>query len=130
MIFFPFAKLWIPGCDFFKILPTVALEENSNMFDLGLWLSERKMVTCTSMDLIIPIFWQELEPWVRKISHMQCLFTFFQQIFYVSSSTGLEIIEQVPDVEAVVIPVGGGGLIAGCSVALKTMKPNIRIIVS
>ena len=61
---------------------------------------------------------------------MQCLFTFFQQIFYVSSSTGLEIIEQVPDVEAVVIPVGGGGLIAGCSAALKTMKPNIRIIVS
>ena len=30
---------------------------------------------------------------------------------------GLEIIEQVPDVDAVVIPVGGGGLIAGCAVA-------------
>ena len=43
---------------------------------------------------------------------------------------GLEIIEQVPDVEAVVIPVGGGGLIAGCAVALKTMNPNIQIIVS
>ena len=42
---------------------------------------------------------------------------------------GLEIIEQVPDVEAVVIPVGGGGLIAGCAVALKTMNPNIQIIV-
>ena len=42
---------------------------------------------------------------------------------------GLEIIEQVPDVEAVVIPVGGGGLIAGCAVALKTMNPNIKIIV-
>merc|ERR1719361_2337277 len=45
-----------------------------------------------------------------------------------AGTMGLEIIEQVPDVEAVVIPVGGGGLIAGCSVALKTMKPNIRII--
>ena len=42
---------------------------------------------------------------------------------------GLEIIEQVPDVDAVVIPVGGGGLIAGCAVALKTMNPNIKIIV-
>merc|ERR1711936_904473 len=41
---------------------------------------------------------------------------------------GLEIIEQVPDVDAVVIPVGGGGLIAGCAVALKTMNPNIKII--
>merc|ERR1719384_1082906 len=45
-----------------------------------------------------------------------------------AGTMGLEIIEQVPDVEAVVIPVGGGGLIAGCSVALKTMKPNIKII--
>lgn len=43
---------------------------------------------------------------------------------------GLEILEQVPDVDAVVIPVGGGGLLAGCAVALKTMKPNVQIIVS
>lgn len=42
---------------------------------------------------------------------------------------GLEIIEQVPDVDAVIIPVGGGGLIAGCAVALKTMNPDIKIIV-
>ncbi len=43
---------------------------------------------------------------------------------------GLEILEQVPDVDAVVIPVGGGGLLAGCAKALKTMKPDVRIIVS
>ncbi len=42
---------------------------------------------------------------------------------------GLEILEQVPDLDAVVIPVGGGGLIAGCAVALKTMKPSVKIIV-
>merc|ERR1711953_125151 len=45
-----------------------------------------------------------------------------------AGTMGLEIIEQGPDVEAVVIPVGGGGLIAGCAVALKTMKPNIKVI--
>merc|ERR1719251_665704 len=45
-----------------------------------------------------------------------------------AGTMGLEIIEQVPDVEAVVIPVGGGGLISGCAVALKTMKPSIKII--
>merc|ERR1719210_2938447 len=45
-----------------------------------------------------------------------------------AGTMGLEIIEQVPDVEAVVIPVGGGGLISGCAVALKTMKPHIKII--
>ena len=43
---------------------------------------------------------------------------------------GLEICEQVPDVDAVIIPVGGGGLIAGCAVALKTMNPKIQVIVS
>nr|XP_022319368.1 uncharacterized protein LOC111122100 isoform X2 [Crassostrea virginica] len=41
---------------------------------------------------------------------------------------GLEIIEQVPDVDAVVIPVGGGGLIAGAALALKNLKPSVQII--
>lgn len=41
---------------------------------------------------------------------------------------GLEIIEQVPDVDAVVIPVGGGGLIAGAALAIKNLKPSVKII--
>ncbi|XP_012145060.2 L-threonine ammonia-lyase [Megachile rotundata] len=41
---------------------------------------------------------------------------------------GLEIIEQVSNIDAVVIPVGGGGLIAGVALALKTLHPNITII--
>ena len=43
---------------------------------------------------------------------------------------GLEIAEQVNDVDAVLVPVGGGGLIAGVALALKTLYPNILIIVS
>ena len=41
---------------------------------------------------------------------------------------GLEILEQVPDVEAVVIPVGGGGLLAGVALAIKTLRPEVQII--
>jgi threonine dehydratase len=41
---------------------------------------------------------------------------------------GLEILNQHPEVNTVIIPVGGGGLIAGVSCALKSLKPNIRII--
>jgi threonine dehydratase len=41
---------------------------------------------------------------------------------------GLELYEQNPDLEAVIVPVGGGGLIAGIAVALKTLKPKIRVI--
>lgn len=41
---------------------------------------------------------------------------------------GLEIYEQLPDVDAVVIPIGGGGLIAGVALTLKEMNPKIKII--
>ncbi|XP_046678956.1 L-threonine ammonia-lyase-like isoform X2 [Homalodisca vitripennis] len=41
---------------------------------------------------------------------------------------GLEIIEQVQDVDAVVIPIGGGGLIAGAALAIKSLRPNCKII--
>jgi threonine dehydratase len=39
----------------------------------------------------------------------------------------LEILEQVPDVEAIVVPVGGGGLIAGISLVVKARKPQVRV---
>ena len=40
---------------------------------------------------------------------------------------GLEILEQVPDVEAIVAPVGGGGLIAGVACAVKETNPHVRV---
>ncbi|MEE6469149.1 hypothetical protein FKM82_008520 [Ascaphus truei] len=40
---------------------------------------------------------------------------------------GLEVLQQVPDVEALVIPVGGGGMIAGIAVAVKALKPHVKI---
>lgn len=43
-------------------------------------------------------------------------------------TVGLELLEQVPDIEAIVVPVGGGGLIAGIATALKESNPNIRVI--
>lgn len=45
-------------------------------------------------------------------------------------TVGLEIIEQVPDVDAVLVPVGGGGLLAGVATAIKHLKPNVLIYVS
>lgn len=41
---------------------------------------------------------------------------------------GLELYEQNPDLDAVVIPVGGGGLISGVALVLKTLNPKIRVI--
>jgi threonine dehydratase len=41
---------------------------------------------------------------------------------------GLEIIEQVPELDAVLVPVGGAGLIAGVSLAVKTLRPQAKVI--
>ena len=41
---------------------------------------------------------------------------------------GLEIVEQIPDLEAVVIPVGGAGLLGGVSLAIKRLRPSIKIV--
>ena len=38
-----------------------------------------------------------------------------------------QIVEDVPDVDVVVVPVGGAGLIAGVSLAVKTLKPECRV---
>lgn len=43
-------------------------------------------------------------------------------------TAGLEILEDVPDVDAVIIPVGGGGLLAGIGLAIKSLKPSCRVI--
>jgi threonine dehydratase len=41
---------------------------------------------------------------------------------------GLEILEQVPDVDTILVPVGGGGLIAGICVAIKEVRPEVRVV--
>lgn len=41
---------------------------------------------------------------------------------------GMEILEDLPDIEAVVVPIGGGGLIAGVALALKSLKPQVKVI--
>jgi threonine dehydratase len=43
-------------------------------------------------------------------------------------TAGLEILEQCPDVAAVVVPVGGGGLLAGVAAAIKQSDPSVRVI--
>ncbi len=40
---------------------------------------------------------------------------------------GLEIIDQLPDVDVVIVPVGGGGLIAGVAYTLKSLKPDVKV---
>src|SRR5438067_8295050 len=41
---------------------------------------------------------------------------------------GLEILEDVPDVDTIVVPIGGGGLIAGIALAAKAKRPDVRVV--
>jgi threonine dehydratase len=44
------------------------------------------------------------------------------------ATVGIEIVEDVPDVAAVLVPIGGGGLIAGTAMAVKALRPEARVI--
>jgi threonine dehydratase len=50
------------------------------------------------------------------------------QVIAGQGTLGFEILEQVPDAEAVIIPVGGGGLLAGMATVFRELKPDLQII--
>lgn len=50
------------------------------------------------------------------------------EIYAGQGTVAVEILEQNPDIDTIVVPVGGGGLITGIAVAAKAIKPDIRII--
>lgn len=45
-----------------------------------------------------------------------------------AGTLGLEVLEQAPDVETVIVPTGGGGLLAGVAIAVKARRPDVRVI--
>lgn len=47
---------------------------------------------------------------------------------WVQGTVGLELLTQVPDLDAIIAPVSGGGLISGISIAAKAIKPDIIIL--
>ncbi|HEY9819082.1 MAG TPA: pyridoxal-phosphate dependent enzyme, partial [Candidatus Obscuribacterales bacterium] len=45
-----------------------------------------------------------------------------------AGTIGLEVIQEIPDLDAIIVPVGGAGLIAGISLAVKTLRPDVLVI--
>jgi threonine dehydratase len=50
------------------------------------------------------------------------------EIILGQATLGLELLEDVPDLAAVVVPIGGGGLISGIAGAIRTVRPEVRVI--
>src|SRR5512134_2477681 len=51
-----------------------------------------------------------------------------EQLIAGQGTLGLEVVQDWPNVDAVVVPIGGGGLISGVSMAVKSHNPNVRVI--
>ena len=51
-----------------------------------------------------------------------------QQVVAGQGSVGLELLEEIPDLAKVVVPVGGGGLCAGIAIAVKSARPEIEVV--
>jgi threonine dehydratase len=50
-----------------------------------------------------------------------------EEVIAGAGTTGLEVLEQTPDIDVVVVPIGGGGLIAGIAAAVKQLSPSVRV---
>ena len=50
-----------------------------------------------------------------------------EQVIAGQGTIGLEILDQLPDLDAVIVPVGGGGLISGVAFAIKSLRPEVKI---
>ena len=51
-----------------------------------------------------------------------------ERIIAGQGTVGLELLEDVPDLDAIIVPIGGGGIISGIATAAKTLKPRIEVV--
>jgi threonine dehydratase len=66
---------------------------------------------------------------VRKARGLTFVHPFDDPVVLAGAGTaGLEIVEDLPDVDCVVVPLGGGGLLGGVATAVKSMRPRARVI--
>ena len=76
-------------------------------------------------------WWQVLV--TRKFEGMKGLFVHSVSdpaVIAGNGTVGLEILEDLPDVDTVIVPFGGGGLISGIATAVKTIKPAVKVFAS
>ena len=50
-----------------------------------------------------------------------------EEVIAGQGTIGLEILDQLPDVDAIIVPIGGGGLISGVACAVKQLNPNVKV---
>jgi threonine dehydratase len=75
-----------------------------------------------------PTLFEKLEE-IRTARGLTFVHPFDDPVLLAGPATaGLEIVEDLPDVELVVVPVGGGGLLGGVASAIKSLRPSARVV--
>ena len=89
-------------------------------------------MTEAGADIIQAVGYEEVEPYARQLAKENGMIYVSPyndpEIVAGAGTTGLEIIEQIDDIDAVIVPIGGGGLISGIALAIKTKAPHTMII--
>lgn len=77
------------------------------------------------------VFDETLAEAVRFAEHTGAVFIHpfdHEDVIAGQGTVGLEILEQVPDVGTVLVPAGGGGLVSGIAVAVRALRPDVRVV--
>ncbi len=104
---------------------TVAMPENTP------WLKVKKTQDYGAAVVLHGESYYEAEKKAMELVHSGAKFLHAYDDYYVISgqaTLGVEILEDVPDVDTVVVPIGGGGLISGIAYAVKKMKPSVKVV--
>ncbi len=93
---------------------------------------KREKMQEAGVEVIQDADYDEVESYARKLAK-ECGLTYVSpyndpEIIAGAGTTGLEILEQLDDIDAVIVPIGGGGLISGIAIAVKSKSPETEII--
>lgn len=91
-----------------------------------------KKMQKAGVEVIQDVGYADVEPYARKLAKDRGL-TYVSpyndpMIIAGAGTSGLEIVEQLDNIDAVIVPIGGGGLVSGIATAIKAMSPHTEMI--
>ncbi|TFH05684.1 MAG: threonine/serine dehydratase [Candidatus Thorarchaeota archaeon] len=102
------------------------------VFPIGASTAKRDRMTDAGVEVIQDVGYEDVEPYARKLAKDRGL-TYISpyndpEIIAGAGTSGLEILEQQDEIDAVFVPIGGGGLISGIAIAIKYFLPYTMVI--
>ncbi|MGY5860269.1 MAG: threonine/serine dehydratase [Candidatus Thorarchaeota archaeon] len=102
------------------------------VFPIGASTVKRDRMAEAGVDVIQDVGYEDVEPYARKLAKERGL-TYVSpyndpEIIAGAGTSGLEILEQQDEMDAVFVPIGGGGLISGIGIAIKYFLPYTMVI--